>query len=293
MIIETANEEEWLKERMNGIGASEAPIIMGVSQWQSRGQLWAQKVTGGVRPKITSDAIDLGHLLEVPLLQLYTMKTGHQVVHEGQVLYASDEHDFIRASPDARGTSYGAPGIVEVKTTTQDWKSLPYHVWIQVQQQLYVREEDIADVIALTRNRPRIWTVPRDQRFIDKLVAEEIEFWESVQNRTRPASIQIIKEAGEGVELPRQMSDMVGRLIEIKEAIKELKERESSLVDTIKAWAQLEGAEEILSDGVKVAKLSEYETTRLDTSALKADHPELVEQYMTSSTSTRLTLYSK
>lgn len=221
------------------------------------------------------------------------MKTGHQVVHEGQVLYASDEHDFIRASPDARGTSYGAPGIVEVKTTTQDWKSLPYHVWIQVQQQLYVREEDIADVIALTRNRPRIWTVPRDQRFIDKLVAEEIEFWESVQNRTRPASIQIIKEAGEGVELPRQMSDMVGRLIEIKEAIKELKERESSLVDTIKAWAQLEGAEEILSDGVKVAKLSEYETTRLDTSALKADHPELVEQYMTSSTSTRLTLYSK
>lgn len=293
MLIETANQDEWLAERMKGIGASEAPIIMGVSRYKSRDQLWAEKMSGVVPPQLSNNAIDLGHLLEIPLLQFYSQQTGHQVVHEGQVIYASDQFDFIRASPDGRGVSYGAPGIIEVKTTTQNWTSLPYHVWIQVQQQLFVREEEWADVIALTQNRPRIWSVSRDEAFIEKLVQEEISFWESVQERTRPELISFVQGSGDGVELPKPMTTLIRELVEIKEAIKDLKERETSISNVIKTWADLEGAEELLVDGVKVAKVSQYETTRFDTASLKAEHPELVEQYTSTSTATRLTLSMK
>ncbi len=221
MLIETANQDEWLAERMKGIGASEAPIVMGVSRYKSRDQLWAEKVSGVVPPQLSNNAIDLGHLLEIPLLDFYSKQTGHQVVHEGQVIYASDQFDFIRASPDGRGVSYGAPGIIEVKTTTQNWTSLPYHVWIQVQQQLFVREEEWADVIALTQNRPRIWSVSRDETFIAKLVQEEISFWESVQERTRPEPISIVQEAGDGVELPKPMTGVIAELVQVKERIKD------------------------------------------------------------------------
>ena len=38
--------EEWLEFRRSRIGASDAPIIMGVSPWKTHYKLWVEKIQG-------------------------------------------------------------------------------------------------------------------------------------------------------------------------------------------------------------------------------------------------------
>ena len=42
-VIIPATHAEWLRERQNGIGASDAGTIIGVNHWKSNVELWAEK----------------------------------------------------------------------------------------------------------------------------------------------------------------------------------------------------------------------------------------------------------
>ena len=65
---------EWLAMRRTKIGASDAPIIMGVSPWTTPLQLWEQKVLGTSRAKtfFMQEGIDW----EPKIREWYSNKTG-------------------------------------------------------------------------------------------------------------------------------------------------------------------------------------------------------------------------
>ena len=44
--LPSMSHEEWLEWRREGIGASDAPVIMGVSPWTTPLQLWENKLLG-------------------------------------------------------------------------------------------------------------------------------------------------------------------------------------------------------------------------------------------------------
>jgi predicted phage-related endonuclease len=85
--------------------------------------------------------------------------------------------------------------LLEVKTAQrldEQWGDpgtgqVPMHYFCQVQHYLAVTGFDLCDVAVLVQGRRMdIWPVPRDQAFIDALVADETTFWERVKRGIPP-----------------------------------------------------------------------------------------------------------
>ena len=62
--IKDLTREEWLQERMTGIGGSDAGTILGVNKWKSKTQLFFEKTNPEMIQEISNDAIHFGNVLE-------------------------------------------------------------------------------------------------------------------------------------------------------------------------------------------------------------------------------------
>lgn len=56
--------KEWLEWRKLGLGASDAPVVMGVSPWKTRHQLWLEKTGQKVDEPTNQYILDKGHAME-------------------------------------------------------------------------------------------------------------------------------------------------------------------------------------------------------------------------------------
>ena len=180
---------EWLDARTHGIGASQGAAALGLSPWQSKISLWAEKL-GLIPPQEQTIPMMVGTELEPLIARLYTEATGVKV-RRANMLRQHPEHAFMLASIDrragrkpielkwsARGDDYGDPGTDEV----------PDDVLVQVLHQMAVLDEDEADVAALIGRRDtiQIYTVRRDATIEQSIIEREAEFWHHVETRTEP-----------------------------------------------------------------------------------------------------------
>ena len=68
---------QWLAERVTGIGGSDAAVVLGLSPWKSRYELWAEKSLA--IPQDESEPslhLDLGNNLEAVVLRLLELLAG-------------------------------------------------------------------------------------------------------------------------------------------------------------------------------------------------------------------------
>lgn len=180
---------EWVEARFDGIGASEAAASIGISPWESKVGLWAQKLRL-VPPQEPTLPMLVGTELEPLIARLYTEATGVKV-RRASMLRRHPEHAFMLASLDrragrkpvelkwsTRGEGYGEPGTDEV----------PDEVLAQVLHQLAVVDEDEADVAAIIGRRAdvQIYTIRRDPEAQAALIEAEADFWHHVETRTEP-----------------------------------------------------------------------------------------------------------
>jgi putative phage-type endonuclease len=110
------NTSDWLAWRTGGVGASDAPIVLGVSPWKTREELLAEKRAslGRARPgryeKPMSAMMARGKELEPEAVAWYAGLTG---IVTGPLCCHHDEHEWIKASLD--GWSESPRRILEVK----------------------------------------------------------------------------------------------------------------------------------------------------------------------------------
>ena len=100
---------EWLENRKNFIGASDAPIIMGESPWCTPLGLWEQKV-GITPPPKENYAMRRGSAMESSAREAFNDKIGMLTLP--QVVY-HPKYDFMMASLD--GLSVDETIAVEIK----------------------------------------------------------------------------------------------------------------------------------------------------------------------------------
>jgi putative phage-type endonuclease len=135
----------WLQQRSTGLGGSDAAVVLGMSPWKSRYELWAEK--SGSVPLEESEStphLDLGNNLEAVVLRLLELRTGRHVeAAEPFTLTRQPEREWLFCTPDgwewewAQGED--APrGIVQAKTAfainKHDWDQEPpdyYRVQLQ------------------------------------------------------------------------------------------------------------------------------------------------------------------
>lgn len=205
--------------RAQGIGGSEAPIIVGVSERMTALELWLLKRGEFEQVDDPDDVLAwLGHQAEPILARWYTQRTGHKVRRCNRTLYHPD-HDWMLGHIDR--DVVGQPGMLEFKMRVHatgwgpdDSDEIPDDVRVQVQHYLAVTGYDWCDVVVLIGGREfRCYRIERDAGVISALIDAEQEFWLGVQLGTPP---ELDHEHATAVGLMKAMyPDSNGQVIEL------------------------------------------------------------------------------
>jgi putative phage-type endonuclease len=172
--------EEWLSWRRQGIGASDAPVIMGHSPWQKESELLLLK-TGRKTEAPANQAMQRGKRLE-PLARLaYVNYTGVDVV---PMCVQSLAYDWMRASLD--GLSPDGGHVVEIKCPGEkdhqlaDSGIIPEKYYAQLQHILAVTGLAEISYWSFRFDHTVLLKIKRDDSFITGLIEKEAAFWARV-----------------------------------------------------------------------------------------------------------------
>lgn len=188
------DREAWLKVRNNGIGGTDASVIMGMSRFKTLHRLWAEK-TGRFTPESLDDneAVHFGALLEEVVADEFSLRTGKKVKRHG--LLQSLEHPWMLASVDR--LVVGEEAGLECKTASlmmrREWDDdygrygIPDGYYCQVQWYMAVTGMPLWYIACLIGGQHFVMkTIPRDDDFISRMVLATNGFWMSVTEDRLP-----------------------------------------------------------------------------------------------------------
>lgn len=180
--------QEWLKWRMEGIGSSDAPAVMGASPWCTPLKLWQIK-TGRAKPEPRNMAMQRGLDLEPFARQHYEQFTGIEMEPS---LSKHSKYDFIRATFD--GINEETKKVLEIKCPgREDHKKaiagkIPEKYLWQCVHLLLVTGYECLDYVSFDGEKAVLVTFRRDRELEEKLLKAEIKFWECVKKDVPPSN---------------------------------------------------------------------------------------------------------
>lgn len=207
--ITITTHEQWLAERLKGIGASEASAVIGCNPYMSNTDLWQIKTGRKAAPDISSNAhVAYGHAAEAPIRELFALDyPQYEVEYRGAFdMVRHPDHPWLFATLDGRliEKETGRKGILEIKTTEilrsmarEKWRDgVPQNYYAQLCHQLLATGFDFAVLHAQLK---RVWDgevrTTRQTYFVERseiesdlayLLAEEVKFWDFVQRDIMP-----------------------------------------------------------------------------------------------------------
>ena len=285
-----------LEARKKGIGSSDAPAVIGISEYRTRLDVYLDKVDEAP-PVEDNDAMFWGRTLEEVIANVYAERTGHKIRRRGQV--TSKDHKWMQANLDRLivGDPRGV-GALEIKTAGSymagEWgeagtDQVPPAVYAQVAHQLGVTGYTWARVAVLIGGRDfRIYDIPRDEDVINSLIEIERQFWiEHVEARVPPepqTKADIDKrwpiDNGELAFATAEIQDAVDRLNTVKTRIGVLSFEKEALENDVKK-SMREASQLIGLDGQTLATWKTQESKRLDEKAVKAALGDELHVYQT------------
>jgi len=207
--ITCADRPSWLEARRQGLGASDAPVILGLSPWKTPLALYAEKLGLEIEEPEQTEAMAWGLRLQPVIIAAFEEETGRSAVPQRDFLIdRSPDFPWMLASLDGwtkRRPEDAEIGVLEVKTTSafrkEDWAEAPPLAYqVQVQHQLAVVGARWGTIVCLIGGQRLVWAdVERNDSFIERLIAKEREFWERLQAKEPPmvddskASAEILK----------------------------------------------------------------------------------------------------
>lgn len=245
------SREDWLAERRNGIGGSDAATVVGLNPYSSRYALYLDK-TGLLPEKEDNEKMRIGRDLEEYVAQRFAGETGKRV-RRVNAMFALSAYPFIRADVDREVVGENAG--LECKTSTRLKKAdleagiIPLMYLAQCYHYMNVKGYDrMYLAILLFGEGLYIFTIERNESEQTALLDAEIAFWHDyVEAGVFPpadgsdSTAEAISVAfggtldnGETVSLSKYDSDL-SRLEAIKGQIKELDAEKQEIENRIKA----------------------------------------------------------
>ncbi len=306
ILVETEglSKEEWLRYRKQGIGGSDVAAILGISKWNSAIQLWLDKTNQTNDLVEENEAMQWGTIMEPIIRNHFAKVTGKKVV-EIHAMLQHPEYPYMLADLDGITVDDdGQPAILEIKTASEfkrsEWdEGVPLYYQTQVQHYLCVTGIQKAYVAVLIGgNSFRVFEVNADRDVIAMLIEIEKDFWNKVMNMIRPeidgsdAAKNLLDSiytggVSDSIVLPDDGIEYVDAYLEACVQEDNAKAKKQDAVDHIK---------EIMGDVEKATCLGHsiswksISTERFDSSALKADAPDIYEKYCKTMKSRRFTL---
>lgn len=240
---------EWLAFRKKHLGASCAPIILGVSPFMTPFQLW-QEMLSIIPPKPITSYMQRGLDLEDEARQSFENETGI-IVFPKVVKHSTI--DFLSASLD--GIDIECKNVVEIKCPGKDAHALaiegkvPDYYYPQLQHQLAVTGLESIFYFSYDGTYGKTIEVARNQEYINFLIECEEEFWNYLQNQEPPPLSEkdyIFREDDSWVNTA---NDWIEANEKLSQAQKEERRLKNTLIDLSENHSCFGG-------GVKLSKIS-------------------------------------
>jgi putative phage-type endonuclease len=244
-----AAREAWLRERRNGIGASEVGTILGLNPYESPFELYLRK-RDDIPSKDESLAMWLGHQMEPIIAKRYEMVTKRHLHDPGEyAIQPHPDYPWLRATLD-RTTTYddGSHGAVELKAPGADyldeWSECdaPLMYQAQLQIQMACTGFDRGEIAAMIGNQ-HFYIIPfeRNDEFMDAIIPVLHEFWERVQAGD-PPPVDGSESTTRALRLLHPLDN--GKTVQLP----------SEIGDKIRAWQNMTAEAKALDDLIKSAK---------------------------------------
>lgn len=133
------NTGKWLSWRRSGIGASDAPIIMGVSPWKSIDDLYLDKISQEKPKEFTNYVMERGKKIEPIVRSKYELKN---LIDMPAIVCQHEDHEWLRASMDGanlelmKGIEIKVPGKKDHDCASEG--KIPEKYFPQIQHQFLV-----------------------------------------------------------------------------------------------------------------------------------------------------------
>lgn len=280
--IKDMDRTQWLLTRRQGIGGSDAGIIMGLNKYKTAFELWLDK-TGQILPdESAGEAAYWGNQMEEVVAKEFEKRTGKKV-RRSNMMYQHPEHDFMLANVDR--FIVGEDALLECKTASaylaKEWESdeVPATYLVQIQHYLAVTGKSKAYVAVLIGGNKFIWKeIERDEELINQIIAFELDFWETnIKGHVAPTldgssaaekylKDRFAKSEDKQIILPKTFNEYLTERANLERDIKLLETRKKEIDNNIKG--HMESAEKALSDNYEVSWKS-MTSKRVDTKKLK------------------------
>lgn len=313
---------DFLARRKHGLGGSDIAAIVGLSKFATPYDVWLSKRPDApIEEEGEKPWLYWGAVLEDVVAKEYALRTGRKIQRVNAQLIHPEHHfalaniDRAVVNPDIAGRVWWKDGrlttdrILECKTANgfaaSVWGAdgtdqVPEAYLCQTQWYLGITGASYADLAVLIGGSDyRRFTIKADPELFADLLTEAAAFWKLVEEGIAPDP-QTVADAqnrwpqhlkAKSVMATAGAARAVNELAEIKERMSELKDREDALKLTI--MAEMQEAETLTDMGDPIATWKAQTAERIDSKALRADHPDIANLYSKTSTTRVLRLKSK
>ncbi len=226
---------EWHAWRLQGIGSSDAPIIMGVSPWMTPYQLWEEKTGRTARNQEGNWATQRGNRLEPMARAHFEMTIGYDCP---ATLVTHPIYPWVRSSLD--GLNRHHKMILEIKNPGAEDHAIavaggvPEKYKPQIQHQLMAATQLVADEVAYYSFDGKagvIVYVGHDLEYQEKLFSAEHAFWMLVQcDAPPPLTDRDYKRVKLSKEMGIKLDSLAAWRLREKEAQRAAKEIEKEIL---------------------------------------------------------------
>lgn len=179
--------DDWHRFRRKHIGASDAPIILGVSPWRTPYQLWQEKLGLAEGYSKISDKMQRGLDLEDEARKKFIEITGIEVK---PYVIKSHKNSYSCASFDGicedftHSVEIKCPGNVAHEMALQG--KIPEYYIPQLNHQMYVCDLEYIFYFSYNEHSSKVLKFYRNEEEIQRLVDYERDFWDCVQELREP-----------------------------------------------------------------------------------------------------------
>ncbi|MCE1270677.1 MAG: YqaJ viral recombinase family protein [Acinetobacter sp.] len=308
------NHEKFLAGRKKGIGGSDVAAILGFSPYKSPYQLWLDKTGRSERKESQNESAHFGNLLEDVVAKEFSRRSGMKVQRVTQQLFL-EEHpwalgniDRAVINPEISGNVRFKDGalttdqLLECKTASEYMSKLfgeegsdqvPDYYLTQCLWYLMITGCQVIHLAVLIGgNKFRMYRIERDDDLIESIFKQVKAFWFNHVIADVPPDPTCFDDVlhrwsnhvvGKQVEADFEHIKLTEELIAVQSRQKADKAREDEI--KLKIVSTMQDAEMMISQGKSICTYKEQSSTRIDSTLLKKEEPDLFAKYSkTSST---------
>lgn len=283
----------FLTQRKKGIGGSDIAAIIGVSQFKTALDVYLSKTTD--QPEQKGEHLYWGHALENPIIDRFIRDTGANVIRQPEMRRHPD-YEWAIANADALITNSDTiEAILEIKTSSafksrewgaDDTDEVPIEYIAQVQWYMWIYNLQEAYIAALIGgNQYRQYHITRDDELIAMLAEKAQAFWQNHVIPRIPPNPQDGADAqklypsdnGDTAEADSDTLTAYAELRELKAQEKELKAQIAAKEDLLKI--KIGSYSAMQTNGNTLFTWKAQSSSRFDSKAFQAAHPDLYRQY--------------